>query len=208
VTIAHNVELSEAKPPMSHATAQGSYAHALTDEVDAVLRHAVLAGMRASAVRGATAEQISTLLQRQQVSAIPLAVRRIWELIGDEPGPFWRDSVCAVAGLDTATKESACGALASGRHDLTDPDGILVLLAHGGYQFEVIDGAQLHLPNPPVWLVCEGGEPLDRRWNSVTSWFRSGGRGVERAKLRFDEHTRRGGRDLRAEQHFEATQSP
>jgi hypothetical protein len=186
-------------------TTHNAYRQALVDEVDAVLRHAVLAGMRSSAVRGATPEQISTLLHRQRVSSIPLAVRRIWELIGDDPGPFWRDSVCAVQGLDATAKDLARDALASGRHDLTDPDGILVLLAHGGYQFEVIDGAHLHLPNPPVWLVCEGGEPLDRRWTSVTSWFRSGGRGVERSKQRFDEHTRRGGRDHRAEGHFRAT---
>jgi len=178
------------------------YMQALADEVEAIHRNAVHAGMRADGTRGASDEQIDRLMARQQVPSIPVSVRRIWELIGADPGPFWRGSNCGVDQLDAGAKHLALQALGAGATRFADPQGILVLLEHGGYQFEVIDGSDLTMPNPPVWLVCEGGEPLDQHWPSVTSWFHSAGRGVARSKLRFDEHIRSGGRDTTGARHF------
>jgi hypothetical protein len=179
-----------------------TYVQALVEEIDTIHRDAVRAGMRADGARGASGDEIELLMHRQRVLTVPVTVRRIWELIGADPGPFWRGSTCAVTTLTAEVKRMAVRAPGAGAHRLADPEGMLVLLEHGGYQFEVVDGADLHLPNPPVWLLCEGGEPLEQRWTSVTSWFHSAGRGVARSKLRFDEHIRRGGRDSQGARHF------
>ncbi|GAB4587722.1 hypothetical protein Ntsu_55540 [Nocardia sp. IFM 10818] len=53
---------------------------------------------------------------------------------------------------------------------MRDPQGMLVLSSHGGYQYCVIDGADLHMADPPVWHILEDTHAI-RQCPRVSDWF-------------------------------------
>lgn len=75
--------------------------------------------------------------------------------------------------------------LAAQGDSLQDSAGALVLVEHGGYTYHLIDGADLELDDPPVWLVTEGEEP-EKQWRSVSFWFETITPDIERYRERLE----------------------
>jgi hypothetical protein len=129
-------------------------------------------GMRPDAVAGASAAELSAWANSQGVSTLPDAVAEVFALVGVKPGPWWYGSTIAIPHLDGEMKALALECLEYSEGELIDPEDMLVLLAHGGYEFHVIDGSDLNQEDPPVWRIVEG-DPIERHWDSVTAWFTS-----------------------------------
>ncbi|GAA3868794.1 hypothetical protein GCM10022243_38010 [Saccharothrix violaceirubra] len=149
-------------------------------------------GLRPGAVTGADPVAIVQAADTQRVARIPAAVEAVWRLVGGDPGPWWMGSKAAVSGLDGEIKELALETLDYVEGDLRDPKGLLVLLIHGADEFHVVDGADLALPDPPVWLV-QDGRPLTAPWPTVTAWFESAAADVLRHRDLLRETLAEGG---------------
>lgn len=119
---------------------------------------------------GATDPAIDSFGAAQWVEAVPVAVREVLRLIGAEPGSWFDDSDFGTDLVDARHKQAVVWALEDVEHEMRDLDGMLVLACREGYQFHVIDGADLRGEDPPVWRVLEGTYAV-REWPSVTAWF-------------------------------------
>ncbi len=169
--------------------------HALFDDLVAYC-------MRADAVRGATDSEIAAMAHALGCRTIPVAVCAMLHLIGRDSGPFFGGAMFGVRYLSAADKAAALRYFADVDRpspEFRDPGGMLVLLHHGGYQTCVVDGADLHLADPPVWLL--GEDELQRLWARTTDWFAGECDGV---KLYFDTtaEARAAGRRPSGERYF------
>ncbi|MFF3390856.1 hypothetical protein ACFYW1_07985 [Streptomyces sp. NPDC002669] len=141
--------------------------------IRAVLDRCMAEGLAPDSVEGATDEQVEAYAVAQGVTTVPVAVREVLRLIGVRHGLWQVGSALGVDAVGGDAKRYAQAALVPGDGAvLRDPAGLLVLVAHQAYAFHVVDGADLGMPDPPVWLVTEG-EPARPAWRSVTHWFDS-----------------------------------
>jgi hypothetical protein len=140
-------------------------------------------GLRRDAVAGASEEQLREWAESQAVSVLPAAVAEVFGLLGVKQGPWWYGSTAVISRLDGEMKELALECLDFSEGELADSQRMLLLLARGGYEFHVVDGADLHLDDPPVRRIVEGN-PIERRWSSVTAWFESAAVSVQAMRER------------------------
>jgi len=140
-------------------------------------------GLRSDAVAGASELQLREWAKSQAVPTLPPAVAEVFRLVGAKPGPWWYGSTAAISRLDWEMKELALECFYFSEGELADPRGMLVLLAHGAYEFNVVDGVDVHLDDPPVWRIVQGS-PIECRWNSVTAWFESAAMSVQAMRER------------------------
>lgn len=143
------------------------------EQVREMFAQALNSGLRPEFMMGATAEQIAVWAADQGVRTVPAAVRDVLALIGLKPGLWFADSSFGIEAIHGEAKRQALAALSKLESPLANASGILVLLAHQGYEFHVIDRRDLDLPDPPVWLVVEG-KSAATHWPSVTDWLRFG----------------------------------
>lgn len=129
-------------------------------------------GLRPEAVAGASPEQLQAWAASLGLASLPAAVEEVFGLLGVRQGPWWFGSTAAISRLDGEMRELALECLALCEGTLADPKGLLLVLARGGREFHVVDGADLALDDPPVWRIVEDGQ-LDRCWNNVSEWFES-----------------------------------
>jgi hypothetical protein len=171
--------------------------------IRAIFDRVVADGVRADAVAGASEQQLREWAESQAVSALPAAVAEVFGLVGVKPGPWWYGSTAAISRLDGEMKELAFECLIFPEGELADAQGMLVLLAHGGYEFHVVDGVDVHQDDPPVWRIVEG-DPIERRWESVTSWFESAAASVQAMRERVQRAARQEphGHELALEEFF------
>jgi hypothetical protein len=138
--------------------------------IRATFEKVVADGLRRGSVAGASDEQIDQMAAAQGVDVVPEAVREVLRLLGVRSGLWFPGTEFGVEPMTADKKRQAVATLGGLQHDMVDPNGILVLTSHQGYAYHVVDGADLGLDDPPVWLVTEG-EEARKRWNSVSEWF-------------------------------------
>ncbi|WP_194891620.1 hypothetical protein [Catenulispora pinisilvae] len=138
-------------------------------------------GLREGLVQGASDDEIDRFAATQGVTRIPAAVREALRLIGKQPymlmagtgfgvrHEFARMRVRAMPGEMSEAESRQTSEAEPGRR-IRDAAGMLVLSEHQGYVQEVIDGADLDQPDPPIWVIIEG--EVTGRVESVTQWFR------------------------------------
>lgn len=135
----------------------------------------VAAGLRPGSVEGASDEAIGRFAAEQGVTHVPTAVREVLRLIGAWPGLWFPPTDFGVDSGIGDGKGAARDILrriprtAGESAELTDPEGMLVLLMHQGYDFHVVDGADMGQDDPPVWRIVDG-ERIGK-WDSVSAWF-------------------------------------
>ena len=146
-------------------------------------------GLRSEAVAGASEQQLREWAKSQAVSALPAAAAEVFGLVGVRQGPWWYGSTAAISQLDWELKELALDCLDSAA-GLADSHRILVLLAHGGYEFHVVDGDDVYQDDPPVWRITQG-DSIERHWSSVTTWFESAAISVQTMRERVQRIARK-----------------
>ncbi|NKY87908.1 hypothetical protein [Nocardia veterana] len=133
---------------------------------------AVADGLRGDSVSGASDAEIDAWATGQGARAVPAAVREVLRLLGRDHGLWLAGSSLGVVAVQRQAKNHLVATLPSLGDPLVDPEGALVLVDHQSYTFHVVDGADLDLPDPPVWLVTER-EGSEKRWGTVSFWFRA-----------------------------------
>lgn len=152
-------------------------------KIRSTFERVVAQGLRPTAYRGASDDQIDQMARSQDVPVVPISVRQVLRLVGGGPGLWLAGSSFGAGAVGPEDKQAALAQLSRSGNPLRDAHGLLVLVAHQGHSYQVIDGADLTQPNPAVWLVAEG-EQVNRRWSSVTEWFESISPDVERYRER------------------------
>ena len=146
--------------------------------IEEVYDRVLAGGLRADATEGADPFAIVRTADAQGARGIPAAVEAVWRLVGGGgAGLWWPGSTTEVVDLDAEIKELALATLDTVEGNLRDPKGMLVLLCHEAVEFHVVEAGDLALPDPPVWRIV-AGEPVERRWASVTAWFEEAARDV------------------------------
>ncbi|MFF2550745.1 hypothetical protein ACFVUS_07075 [Nocardia sp. NPDC058058] len=143
---------------------------AIVGTIEATFEGVIGAGLRRTAVSGATDAEIDGFAAEQGVTDVPVAVRAVLRLIGSESGLWWAGTHFGVKYIFGEHKQYAIDTLDTVEHELRCPEGLLVLSSHQSYEYVVIDGADLHLDDPPVWEVVEH-EHAHRFWDRVSGWF-------------------------------------
>ncbi|MFE9579256.1 hypothetical protein ACFYO1_22920 [Nocardia sp. NPDC006044] len=138
--------------------------------VRAIFDGVVSAGLRRGSVVGASDGEIDRFAAEQGVVRVPAAVREVLRIIGGQPGLWFAGTHFGVHVVDAGTKRAATATVDNVPHDIRDIPGMLVLSAHQGYAYQMIDGAVLDQDDPPVWDVSEG-EEARQAWSSVSAWF-------------------------------------
>lgn len=142
------------------------------DEVIAIFEKAITDGLRRESVGGATDAEIDAMAAQQGVDEVPAAAREVLRHVGKNPSLWFAGSSFGVSAVDRSAKDGAIASLSMSTSKPAGSENMLVLVAHGGYSYHAIDGADLAEENPPVWLIDEG-EAATQQWDSVTSWFRA-----------------------------------
>ncbi|MFE5288990.1 hypothetical protein ACFRAQ_28835 [Nocardia sp. NPDC056611] len=161
------------------------------EEVRGIFERAVSDGLRPELMAGATGEQVDAWAADQDVHTVPTAVREVLELIGSNSGLWFAGSSFGVDAISAEAKRHALATLGNMKPTLVDEAGILVLVEHQGYEFHVIDGGDIGLPNPPVWLVVENQSAV-MHWPSVSDWFKFGQPNIKDYKFRLEFNRKRG----------------
>ena len=163
----------------------------------------VAEGFRVETVQGASDEEIDRMAVTQGVSVVPVALREVLRLLGREPGLWIPGSTFGARFVDAAVKRDALECLdeADG-HGMRDPQNLLAVLDAAGSSYLVVDGTDLELPDPPLWLLTESGT-VQKRCASVTEWFAGVADGVLDAKARLASRRAGGRPDLLREAYFE-----
>lgn len=161
------------------------------EEVRAIFGRAVSDGLRPELMAGASGEQVIAWAAAQDVHTVPAAVREVLELIGSNSGLWFAGSSFGVDAIRAEAKGHALATLKNLQSPLTDAAGILVLIEHQGYEFHVINGDDVGLPDPPVWLVVENRSAV-KNWSSVSDWFKSGEPNIKDYKFRLEFNRKRG----------------
>ncbi|MBL1075191.1 SMI1/KNR4 family protein [Nocardia sp. 2] len=135
-----------------------------------VLDDTVDKGWRAEFARGATDDEIDQMVARQNAKGVPAAFREVLRIMGSGSSPWFMGTGFGVF-LDGEDKTVALISIeyAESEVGLRDPDGMLVI-AEAEANFLVIDGADLHQPNLPVWVITDGNE-VKKVADSVIDWF-------------------------------------
>ncbi|MFJ7212370.1 hypothetical protein [Amycolatopsis sp. NPDC098790] len=142
------------------------------ERIREIVAAAVSDGLRADSVSGASDDEIDAWAAEQGARAVPPAVREVFRTIGREHGLWLVGSSLGVHAVRREAKNHLLATLPTLGDPLEDPEGALVLVEHQSYTFHVVDGVELELPDPPVWLISEG-EPAEKQWASVSHWFRT-----------------------------------
>lgn len=79
---------------------------------------------------------------------------------------------------------------------------MLVVLDAAGSSYLVVDGADLGLADPPLWVLTEGGS-VRKRWSTVSEWFGNVADGVLERKARLLSRRARGKSDPAREECFD-----
>ncbi|WP_409462609.1 hypothetical protein [Amycolatopsis sp. GA6-003] len=153
--------------------------------VRAIFAGAVEAGLRAESVRGASDAEIDAMATDQRARAVPAAAREVLRLIGTTHGLWLPGSSLGVEAVRGEAKNHAVATANAQNAELSDVDGALVLAAHGGYTYHVVDGADAEQDDPQVWLLTED-EPARVAWPSVSAWFKAITPDVERYRERLE----------------------
>ncbi|MFJ6675388.1 hypothetical protein ACIQMJ_30155 [Actinosynnema sp. NPDC091369] len=144
--------------------------HGVEAAIRATFEKVVRDGLRRESVAGADDREIDRMAADQGVAAVPVAVREVLRLIGRRSGLWFPGTDFGVGLVTGRTKQDARAALEGLSHEVRSPDGIFVLSAHQGHTYHFIDGADLGMDDPPVWVVTEHEEVV-RDWGSTTEWF-------------------------------------
>jgi hypothetical protein len=167
-----------------------------------IFANVVAAGFRPEMVEGASDDEIDRMAMAQGVPAVPAALREILRLIGRDPGLWITGSIFGVNAMDSAVKHDALECLEDvDEHSMRDPQNLLAVLDAAGSSYLVVDGTDLGLPDPPLWLLTEGGL-VQKRCASVTDWFARVAEGVLEEKARLASRRARGKPDATYEAYF------
>jgi hypothetical protein len=162
----------------------------------------VTEGFRVEMVEGASDEEIDRMATAQGVRAVPASLREVMRLLGRKPALWFAGSIFGVIGVDAAVKQDALDCLdEAGEQLMGDPRNLLVVLDAAGSSYLVVDGADLELPDPPLWLLTEAGT-VEKRWGSVTEWFAGVADGVLETKAMLVSRRARGKPDTAREAYF------
>ena len=142
------------------------------ERIREIFATAVSDGLRADSVRGASDDEIDAWAAGQGARAVPEAVREVLRVLGNDHGLWLAGSSLGVHAVQGEAKNHLLATLPALGDPLEDAEGALVLVEHQSYTFHVVDGAEIELPDPPVWLVTEGEEAA-KQWESVSFWFRT-----------------------------------
>lgn len=164
-----------------------------TTPVRETFNRAASQGWRPESVSGATDLQITTWAADQGVTQVPAVVREVLRMIGVTHGYWMPGTLLGVNELTRKNKEFALATVARIGDQLQDSNGLLVLTDHQAYEFLVIDGADMTMDDPPIWIISEeaGIEPV---YTSVTTWFESIAPQAEEYRARYRRRVRRGGK--------------
>lgn len=178
------------------------------EAIDAVSRvceifaDVVAAGFRPETVEGASDDEIDHMAMAQGVRNVPAALREVLRLIGRKPGLWIAGSAFGVDEVDATVKQDALECLDEvDDHTMRDPQNLLAVLDAAGSSYLVVDGTDLELPDPPLWLLTEGGL-VQKRCGSVTEWFAGVAEGVLESKARLVSRRERGKPDPAREAYF------
>lgn len=141
------------------------------EAVRATFERVVSEGLRAESVAGASDEEIDAMAAAQGVDRVPAAVREVLRHIGAKNGLWLGGTALGVHRIGEKQKRNALATLTQlGENPFADAEGMLVLTEHQAYTYDVVDGADLDQPDPPVWVISEG-EYAKVLWPGVTNWF-------------------------------------
>ena len=140
--------------------------------VEVVFERVCANGLRRESVVGASDDQIDQMAAYQGVAHVPQTVCEVLRIMGVQSGLWLAGTAFGVEAMTAERKRHVVATLGGLDHGLADPSGLLVLTAHQGYAYHVVDGADLDQTDPPVWDVVEG-EGARKAWNSVSDWFAS-----------------------------------
>jgi hypothetical protein len=161
----------------------------------------VAAGFRPEMVEGASDEEIDRMAMAQGVSTVPPALREVLRLIGRRPGLWFAGSAFGVNEVGAAVKQDALDCLdEADEHSMRDPQNLLAVVDAAASSYLVVDGADLDLPDPPLWLLTEVGLVQKRR--PVTEWFAGVAEGVLESKAIVASRRERGRSDPAREAYF------
>ncbi|MFB8003255.1 hypothetical protein [Nocardia sp. NPDC056000] len=135
-----------------------------------MIERVVADGLRRESMVGASDAQIESWAIAQRVSDVPVAVREVLRWIGVRGGRWLSGSSFGVDAVGARSKGAAQATLRELGDTMADSGGMLVLVDHQSYQFDVIGGADLSALDPPVWAITEG-EFVEQCWPSVTEWL-------------------------------------
>ncbi|WP_194832262.1 hypothetical protein [Nocardia sp. XZ_19_369] len=141
-----------------------------SERVRAIFDGVVAARLRRDSVVGASDDAIERFFVEQSVGQMPSAVREVLRTIGSQPGLWFAGTNFGLHGVTADTKRDVAATLEGVRHEIQDMTGMLVLSAHQGYTYQVIDGAALDQDDPPVFEIVEH-EEVRQGWRSVSAWF-------------------------------------
>lgn len=141
------------------------------EQIRNIFEEAMAQGLKRDSVKGASDDEITRFAAEQRVTNVPAAIREVFRLIGARPGLWFDGTDFGVnSGIDAAVKSHlATRELVAVDDGIRDVAGMLVLSAHQGYVYQVIDGADLDSDDPPIWEIMDGA--LTRRWPSTSAWF-------------------------------------
>ncbi|MGW0251258.1 hypothetical protein ACWDYH_31980 [Nocardia goodfellowii] len=172
------------------------------DKIRRIFDEVVENGFRREAVEGATDQEIDSMAAAQGIRQVPESIREVLRILGKKAPVWFSGTGFGVNSMDRATKIDAMDCLdEAATNTLQDPDNILVVAEGGSYSYVVIDGSDLTQPDPPLWLLSEGGR-VEQRWDSVTTWFALRANGVADRQRRLAERRRKGRPDAARERYF------
>jgi hypothetical protein len=162
----------------------------------------VAEGFRVEMVEGASDEEIDRMAMTQGVTAVPASLREVLRLLGREPALWITGSTFGVHFVDAAVKQDALDCLdEADEHAMRDPQNLLAVLDAAGSAYLVVDGTDLELSDPPLWVLTESGN-VQKRWASVTEWFSNVADGVREEKAVLISRRDRGKPDPAREAYF------
>ncbi|MFG1791241.1 hypothetical protein [Nocardia sp. NPDC049149] len=164
------------------------------DAIHSTFDRVIADGLKPTSMFGASDEQIDSWAAEQGITATPVAVREVLRLIGFTPGLWHAGSAFGVQVVGAKSKRGAIASLSQIENTMVDPAGMLVLVDHQAYWYCMIDGADLSLPNPPVWALSEQ-EYARVGWPTTTSWFDSTAPNIQAQRERL-EFRREQGRSI------------
>ncbi len=132
----------------------------------------VAEGWKPESVTGASDAEIDAWAADQGASRVPEALREAMRLIGVRRGYWQPGTSLGVHSITAQTKRHALATLSQLSDPFVDSNGLLVIAEHQAYEYQVIDGGDLAVADPPVWCIVEQ-ESAIKRWNTVTEWFES-----------------------------------
>ena len=142
-------------------------------------------GLRSDSISGASRDQIDAMAAAQRVASLPAALREVYGLIGARSGLWLAGSSFGTAMDGRTVKSHALASLGRLPNPFADAPGMYALVSHQASAFHVLDGADLDVDDPPVWLVAEE-EAVIQAWDTVSAWFAATAPDVARYRERLE----------------------